>query len=435
MRHGITPLVAAALLLLAACDRSPLAGPGPSPVVSVVPPTVVVAPLGTQPFAATVTGAANTGVVWSVLEGAAGGAVTSSGRYTAPAAPGTFHVVATSLADASARGTATVTVEAQATGGWLSVVGPRIQTPDGHPWHGRGANLPDTRGCNACAYDTPSPAEVKRRVDELVDGWHANFIRLDLESYAAAEGRVTWAGLLADPGYLADLQEIVGHAVAKPGVRVLLSLWVDPTFTALGWPTPATNLEWARLAEVFKDQPGVLFGLVNEPQSNFDGAQDAQVWDAMNAAVQTIRDVETAAGTPHHVIAVQGTRAWSRVLDYYLTHPIAAGGGVNIAYETHVYDPASEFAARFEIPSATVPVIIGEFGPVSGSGATMTLTDTADLMSRAEAHGVPYLAWTFHMRCPPDLLVDGSGVGCGVGMTLTPTTWGAQLKTRLATPW
>jgi endoglucanase len=271
-----------------------------------------------------------------------------------------------------------------------------------------------------------------RRVDELVDNWHANFIRLALESYAAGNGQINWAGILADPGYLADIQDIVAHAVAKPGVYVMISLWVDPSFTSLGWPTAATNQEWAKLAEVFKNEPRVLFGLVNEPQANYDGAQDAQVWTAMNSAVQTIRDVETAAGTPHRIIAVQGTRSWSRVLDYYLTHPITAGGGVNIAYETHVYDAANLFAARFENPSATVPVIIGEFGPVAG---TMTEADCVTLMSSAEAHGVSYLAWTFHMRCPPNLLVDSSGGSCGVGMTLTPTSWGTKLKTRLATPW
>lgn len=315
-------------------------------------------------------------------------------------------------------------------GEWLTVSGQRIRLPDGSPFHGRGANLHDTRGCNACAYGTPNPGEVKRRIDELVDVWKASFIRLDLESYAAAEGRVHWQGLLADPGYLADIQEIVAHAAAKPGVYVLLAQWVNPTFTGLGWPTAATNLEWARLAEVFQDEPRVIFGLCNEPQSNFDGAQDAQVWDAMSAAVQVIRDVETAAGKPHHVITVQGTRAWARRLDYYLAHPITAGGGVNIAYETHVYDPPSQFAALFETPSASLPVVIGEFGP---SG--MTEADAATLMASAEAHGVPYLAWTFHMRCPPNLLVDNSAGGCGAGMTLTPTSWGSTLKARLAAPW
>ncbi|HQR30207.1 MAG TPA: cellulase family glycosylhydrolase [Anaeromyxobacteraceae bacterium] len=370
-------------------------------------------------------------MTWTVQEGAAGGAVSSTGTYTAPSTPGTYHVVATSVADGTRQDVAAVTV-ATAASGWLTVVGNRIETPDGLPWRGRGANLHDTRGCGACTYNSPSVAEVNRRIDELVDNWHANFIRLDLESYAAANGQVNWAGILLDAGYLADVQAIVAHAVAKPGVYVLISLWVDPSFTSLGWPTAATNQQWAKLAEVFRDEPRVLYGIVNEPQANYDGAQDAQVWSAMNAAVQAIRDVETAAGTPHHVITVQGTRSWSRVLDYYLTHPITAGGGVNIAYETHVYDGANQFAARFETPSLTVPVIIGEFGPVSGS---MTESDCATLMASAEAHGVPYLAWTFHMRCPPNLLVDNSGGSCGVGMTLAPTSWGTLLKNRLATPW
>ena len=84
---------------------------------------------------------------------------------------------------------------------------------------------------------------MKRRIDELVDVWGANFIRLDLESYGSAGGRINWAGVLDDPGYLADIQAIVAHAAAKPGVYVLVSLWIDPSFTATGWPTPATNLE------------------------------------------------------------------------------------------------------------------------------------------------------------------------------------------------
>jgi endoglucanase len=322
------------------------------------------------------------------------------------------------------------------TEGWLSVSGTRIVSSDGKPFHGRGANIHDTRSCNACTWSAPNVKEVKRRIDELVDAWHANFVRLDLESYASATAggmaypRTHWAGVLSDPAYLADIQEIVAHAASKPGVYVLLSLWVDPTFSSLGWPTTATNQEWAKLAEVFKDEPRVLYGLVNEPQYNFDGAQDEQVWDAMNSAVETIRDVETAAGTPHHVITVQGTRGWARRLDYYLTHPITAGGGVNIAYETHVYNPPSDFADLFETPSATLPVVIGEFGP-----ANMSEGDCAALMESAELHGVPYLAWTFHMRCAPNLIVDNSAGGCGVDMTLTPTSWGNVLKSRLAQPW
>ncbi len=65
-----------------------------------------------QTFAATVTGNANTTVVWSIQEGAAGGSIGTMGLYTAPASPTTAHVVATSQADLSKSATATVTVVA-----------------------------------------------------------------------------------------------------------------------------------------------------------------------------------------------------------------------------------------------------------------------------------------------------------------------------------
>ena len=51
-------------------------------------------------FTATVTGTSDTRVEWSVQE-PNGGTVDSSGNYTAPATPGEYHVVATSLADTS----------------------------------------------------------------------------------------------------------------------------------------------------------------------------------------------------------------------------------------------------------------------------------------------------------------------------------------------
>jgi endoglucanase len=272
-------------------------------------------------------------------------------------------------------------------------------------------------------------AEVNRRMDLLVDDWKANFIRLDLESYAAAEGRVTWASFMTDSAYLDDIRAIVAHALTKPGLYVMLSLWIDPSFTSNGWPTSATTDAWTALATAFKDEPRVLFGLVNEPQSNFNGAQDSQVWAAMNSTVQAIRDVEGMG--PKHLVAVQGTRAWSRYLDYYLTHPITAGGGANVIYETHVYDPVSEFPALFEIASQTLPVIIGEFGPASGF---MTEADCTALMTRAQALEVPHLAWTFHQRCPPNLIQE-TGTGCGVNMALRPTSWGTLFKNALAVPW
>lgn len=63
----------------------------------------------TQAFSASVTGSSNTAVTWTVVE-ADGGSITAGGLYTAPAKLGTFHVKATSQADASRSAQATITV-------------------------------------------------------------------------------------------------------------------------------------------------------------------------------------------------------------------------------------------------------------------------------------------------------------------------------------
>jgi invasion protein IalB len=63
----------------------------------------------TQLFTATVSQTSNTAVTWSVQEGG-GGTVSAAGLYTAPAAPGFYHVVATSVADPTMAASALVTV-------------------------------------------------------------------------------------------------------------------------------------------------------------------------------------------------------------------------------------------------------------------------------------------------------------------------------------
>ncbi len=78
--------------------------------VDIVPETVELQPGRTQLFKASVAGMANKAVSWSVQEGAGGGIVSSLGLYTAPAAPGKYHVVATSAGNPLRSAIATVNV-------------------------------------------------------------------------------------------------------------------------------------------------------------------------------------------------------------------------------------------------------------------------------------------------------------------------------------
>jgi endoglucanase len=322
--------------------------------------------------------------------------------------------------------------------GWLTVEGNRIRLPDGKPFHGRGANVHDTRGCDACAWERPHVDEVTRRIDVLVDEWHATFLRLLLESYPddgsarnGGKGRTHWRSVLDDEDYFRDAMRIIGHVGKKRGVYVLVSLWQDPSFDKLGWPTEGTRAVWRKLAEALKDIPFVLFGLVNEPQHNEDGRLDARVWKEMNDTVAAIRSVER--GEHPHVVTVQGTREWGRSLDYYLEHPITAGGGRNVAYETHVYDRPARFEELVARPAKKLPVVIGEMGARVDEDVTMFPEDCVKLMDLAEKLEVPWLAWTFHNDCPPNLLVDRKGVCAGA--PLDPSPWGRIVKDRLARPW
>ena len=79
--------------------------------VSVSPSSDTLGPRGLRQFAFTIDGG-TADATWIVEEGAAGGSINSSGLYTAPQIPGTYHVVATAASDPSKTATAAVSVAA-----------------------------------------------------------------------------------------------------------------------------------------------------------------------------------------------------------------------------------------------------------------------------------------------------------------------------------
>ena len=98
------------LLVLVSCQgttSSHSSNPGNSTIVVTLNPPSVTLPAGNpQPFSANVTGSSNTGVTWS----ATGGTISGAGLYTAGSSTGNFTVTATSVADNSKFGQATVMI-------------------------------------------------------------------------------------------------------------------------------------------------------------------------------------------------------------------------------------------------------------------------------------------------------------------------------------
>ena len=83
--------------------------PASTVAISITPTTATLDACRGQVFTATVTNTSNTAVTWTVVE-SSGGTVTGSGAYVAPAAAGTYRVMAVSQADPARTATATVTV-------------------------------------------------------------------------------------------------------------------------------------------------------------------------------------------------------------------------------------------------------------------------------------------------------------------------------------
>jgi hypothetical protein len=121
MRRASLGLVLALIFVNVSCTGTTKSSPGSTPPAQItvsVTPTAANVRAGTgQPFAASVAGATNQSVTWSV-NGVVGGnatvgLITSTGVYTAPAAlpnPNTITISAASVADSGASGTSDVTL-------------------------------------------------------------------------------------------------------------------------------------------------------------------------------------------------------------------------------------------------------------------------------------------------------------------------------------
>ena len=319
----------------------------------------------------------------------------------------------------------------------LRVEGNKIVGPDGQPFRGRGANLHDTRSCNACAHLPADPEGLKRWSDELLDNWGANFVRFDLEAYSGDDGwRQQWQRLTDDAGYRADMENVVDHMTSKPGVYVMVTVFDDPSMRPNGsgydaeWPTAETIPVYEALAEMFHDNPKVLFGLTNEPQGPVE--RNPELLERYLAAIDAIRAVEASHSAPEHVVVVQAPQQWARYLDWFIDNPIQRS---NVAYEVHAYVSEDEFDRLLIQPSQTLPVLVGEHGPTEYSSEA----DLQALWALCKQRDIPYLAWTFHMRCPPNLLQDTASDGCGhaasTGFDFPRTGWGDLFHAELATPW
>jgi Ca2+-binding RTX toxin-like protein/aryl-phospho-beta-D-glucosidase BglC (GH1 family) len=283
-------------------------------------------------------------------------------------------------------------------------------------------------------------------VANAIEGVHYKYPTHDQIDYYAANGvtilrlSVLWERLQPaqngplDAHHMSLVKDLIDYATSL-GIKVELD--VHNYGTAFGNPigstgTPISSFAnlWGRLAGEFKDNPDVMFGLMNEPC-----AQTATQWlPAINAAIGAIRD----AGATDQTVLVSG--AYWDVASTWLTSDndtvIGRPGAIvdpsgNYAIEVHQYldDTSgqhdwvvSETIGIERLTPITqwaeangVKLFLGEFGMANNPAA---LNANANMLSYMEAHpnvwlGAAYIGggWqstkSYMFSAEPDLgLID-----------------------------
>jgi endoglucanase len=223
-----------------------------------------------------------------------------------------------------------------------------------------------------------------------------------------------------DPTYLAIVTDLVTYATGK-GATVLLDVHnyarYDGAVIGSGDANAPTAAQfgdlWSRLATLFKGNPGVVFGLMNEPNGM---ATELWLTDA-NAAIAAIR--QTGAT---NLITVPGngyTGAHSWTTGGYGTPNGTVMLGVvdpanHFIYEVHQYLDAdssgthdtcnaapagSQSLAAFTAWAKTnhVRAMIGEFGAANN---TTCLSDLADFLGSVDQNKDVWAGWTYWSAGP-----------------------------------
>jgi endoglucanase len=337
----------------------------------------------------------------------------------------------------------------------VAVAGNSLVDGSGNPVQLRGVNRSGTQ--YACIegwglFDGPVDATSLSRIKD----WGATAVRVSLNESC-------WLGINGAPtaysgtNYQSAIASYVGRLNAQ-GLRVILDLhWNGPGTTKAVGQLPMADRDhapafWQSVANVFKNNPSVIFDLYNEPHP--DGNRNtAAAWTCVRDGGTCPGVGFTAAGSQEMVNAIRGTGA---------TNVIMVGGpqyaGVVDQWWTYrPTDPLNQLAASIHIYYNTpsnpewapcyrqscwensiaplaqqVPIVIGEVGELDCGGGLISGTSLsptqASLLDWSDQHGVSYLAWSWiangggNCSSEPSVVSDYNG---------TPTNYGKLIRDHL----
>ena len=272
-----------------------------------------------------------------------------------------------------------------------------------------------------------------------IKGWQTNAVRLPLneDCWLGINGAAT---LYSGPIYRQAVADYVS-LLNQNGLYAILDLhWNGPGAELARSQQPMPDLDhavdfWTQVARAFKNNPGVIFDLFNEPypDSNRDTVAAWTCWrdggtcpgvPFVAAGMQVLVDAIRGTGAKN-VIALAGVQygntltGWSQ---YRPTDPLN-----NLVASWHAYQWAwcvtvACYESNVGALAAQVPVIAAELGE---NNCDATWFET--LLSWLDARDVSYLAWTWNIwgqGCETiSLISDYAG---------TPTQYGLIYQRHLA---
>jgi hypothetical protein len=281
-----------------------------------------------------------------------------------------------------------------------------------------------------------------------IAAWRVNAVRVPLNEDC-------WLGInlpASNPYIGSAYQEAIVafvQALNNAGMYVILDLhWNAPGTYVANQQQPMADLDhspafWSSVATTFKNFPGVIFDLYNEPyvsswecwQSGCSVTTSDGTWltAGMTQLVATVR----AAGATQPIMlgGLSSASDLSQWLAYEPVDPIAGPAQLVASYHSYCGPPGNTVAecqaalnwleaAGWPVVADvanSVPVVTGEFGEFDCATTYVT-----PYMAFADSVGLSYLGWawdTYGCNTFPALISDYGG---------TPTDYGIGLKSHLA---
>jgi aryl-phospho-beta-D-glucosidase BglC (GH1 family) len=312
----------------------------------------------------------------------------------------------------------------------LKVVGTKVLNSRGEPVRLCGVN------CASMEWTSNGEGHILQTVNTAIRDWHVNHVRLPL-----AQDR--WFGKAPEQkdegkAYRALVKQVV-DLCASQGVYIILDLhWSDTgqwgkNIGQHSMPDENSLAFWRDMAPVYANHPAVIYDLYNEPHD--------VTWDIwLGGGKVTDRPNNRRGGPPQSYEAVGMQKLLSTVRTAGAKNVIIAGGldwaydlsgildgrqlkdpdGNGVIYANHAYNNKGHgvevWIARMEKATATLPVIVSEFGGSGGPNRRArrggpAAKPTGDdwllhAMQAIEDHHWSWTAWDLHPSAGPTLVSD-----------------------------